>query len=174
MRLLLSSLVVGFLATSASAQVRQPLPRAGQGVPGSNVITPMRTFSPYGGNNYFINNGNATNNSSFGNPSYGFNGMQSSGQFYAIMGGPAPSNPFVNNTNSFRQTWPNGNSAFVQQSKLPFNTYNFTNQQPMPGFMNNAPVVGQANGFFPNQGPVPAAPNNNGPVFQGLNGFGNK
>jgi len=171
MRFLLASLMVGMVAISASAQGR-PLPRAGQGVPGSTVIAPVRHFGPYGGNNYFINNGN----SSFGNNSYGFTGTPSSGQFYAILGGPAPSNPFVNNTSPFRQNWPNnGATPFGQHQGLPFPTYNFNNQPQMPAF-NNAPVVGQANGFFPNQPPAAPGPNNNNnmPMFPGLNGFGNR
>ncbi|MEI7685931.1 MAG: hypothetical protein WCL32_12965 [Planctomycetota bacterium] len=170
MRFLLASFVVGMAALSALAQGR-PLPRAGQGVPGSTVIAPVRHFGPYGGNNYFINNGN---NSSYGNNSYGFTGTTTS--FYTILGGPAPSSPFVNNTIPFHQNWPNnGATPFGQQQGLPFPVHNFNNQSQMPAF-NNAPVVGQANGFFPNQ--PPAAPglnnNNNLQMFPGINGFGNR
>lgn len=136
------------------------------GLPSTTVYTsPPRYYGGYGPT-YIINNNNNANAYPYGYPSGGFTGNQApSGQFYAILGGPAPSNPFISNANPMQQTWQNttGVNANGQPWQYPFNFYNFNNMPQYPQIMNNAPVVGQTNGFFPNQQPGgPVQPNNFG------------
>lgn len=198
-KLVLTVGVVGFLAGAVSAQYRRPanvprppqIPLAQPGVPQLNpnsaaapVTNPAQLNStltnvpsasvyipprPYGyGNTYYVNNPYPP----FGYPSGGFTGMAApSGQFYAVLGGPAPSNPFVSNfPNS--PTWGNmtGMAPNGQPWAYPFNVYNFNNLPQYP-IMMNAPVVGQSNGWLPN--PAPAVnPNNFGvQAIPGINGL---
>lgn len=147
-------------------------------VPGSTVFVPPRYVNNTG-STYIINNYNNGNNNPFGTPAGGFNGLTaSSGQFYAVMGGPAATNPFIGNVAPIPQQWPStlGGNRFNQQTSTPFNYYNFTNQPQYPYMLNAPTVVGQANGFFPNQpaAVAPPQPNNFGvQMVPGLNGFGN-
>ena len=145
-------------------------------VPGSMVYVPPR-YVNYPGSTYIVNNYNNGTNNPYGYPSGGFNGYTaSSGQFYAMMGGPAQGNPFLGNVPAIQPTWTNGTgvNASGQPWSYPFNSYNF-NYLPQYPYLVNAPtVVGQANGFFPNQPPAigQPAPKNNFGIQQvpGLNG----
>jgi hypothetical protein len=144
------------------------------GVPGSTVYVPPfyrnGVNANFPGSVYVINRYNP-----YGYPAGGFTGVAAnSGQFYAFMGGPAPTNPFVSNISPVNSTWPNatGLSPTGQPWNFPFGYYNFSNLPQYPMMM-NAPVVGQSNGFFPN--PQPPAVNEFGvQQVPGINGFGNQ
>jgi len=151
------------------------------GVPGSTVYLP-----PYYRNGAVYYNGptyimNRYNPYGYGYAYGGFNGFPAnSGQFYAFMGGPAPTNPFLGNANPFAPTWANtpGMSPTGQPWNMPFG---YNNLPQYPGFGNN-PFGGPPNGILPFpqppfQPPViqPPAPQNNFGVqnVPGINGFAN-
>src|SRR5262245_11055220 len=72
------------------------------GVPGSTVYVPPYYRNGVPGSVYVINRYNP-----YGYPTGGFNGLTAnSGQFYAFMGVPAPTNPFVSNISPVNSTWP--------------------------------------------------------------------
>lgn len=143
---------------------------------GSMVYVPPRYIN-YPGTNYVINNSNNGSQNPFGYPAGGFTGYNASPvvQFNAIMGGSALPNPFSSNAVPLPQTW--SNTTGVGPNGRPWGMpAGFGPGAMMPQYpqLVNAPqVVGQANGFFPNQPPPvaqPANPNNFGiQVIPGLN-----
>jgi hypothetical protein len=183
MRTLLAIAVAGMIAATAQAQAKHIntanlTPGVG-GVAGTTVRT---VPGYYGGPQGYYNYNYFNYNTAFMN-AYGYypgfnNAMLPTGQFYMMLGGPAPSNPFPNKFASAPPFQTINNPAmynlpgYAPTSVLPFGYYNYTNipQNPM---LNFAPVVGQSNGFFAApQAPLPVQdPTQFG--VQGVNGFGN-
>ena len=180
MRSLFAIVVGGILTANAFAQAKHVNPNVTPGVngtPGTAVVLP-RYYGAYGGYynyNYFNYNAAFMNANGY-YPGFGQQTMPT-GQFYMMMGGPAPSNPFAGNINALTggsNFATNSNlPGYTQNSVLPFGYYNFTNipQNPM---LNFAPVVGQSNGYFAApQMPLPPQ-NPTGFGVQGINAFGNQ